>query len=84
MWYVPSHIIDCGSLLDVVYPPIVLLHIWEVPKKMSSPQPQHFKGSLFVLSVFPGVAPKGLFPLREGKFCWYTLLAGSLILEPFL
>ena len=28
LWHAPSHIIDCGNLLEVVDPPIVMFAIW--------------------------------------------------------
>jgi hypothetical protein len=70
MWHAPSHIIDCGSLLDVVNSPtIIFICVGQSLRRFSSPQPQYFKDSLFGLLVFPEVSPKGLFPLWEVKLC---------------
>jgi hypothetical protein len=51
-WQAPSHIIDCGSLLDVVDPHRVLLPMWIVPRHMFLSTTPTFQGfSLCVVSI---------------------------------
>ena len=52
LWHAPSHISDCGSLLDVVDPPIVLLPMWTVPQHMFVSMAPTFQGfSLCVVNL---------------------------------